>query len=342
MNQIYLKPKNILIIRLGSLGDIVLTTLMIRYLRHKWRNAHITMLTKECYHPLLDGIPHLDERLYYPQNKRSRRSFRHNLKQTEYDTVIDLQNNLVSRTITASVKPKSLFRYHRPRINRWIRIHFPLLRNLLSIPLPVALGYLSVLYPYGVFDRGLGTELIIPDQWKESLNTNLSNALLISPGARHQTKMWPVGKWIELLKLVYANGMTSQAILGSEVDTTLAQQIVDGVDHGVTILAGKTNIGELSAIIESGSVLITGDSGPMHIAEAVGTPIVSIFGATVPEFGFAPFRCQHELIQIKGLSCRPCHPHGSEKCPKGHFKCMENISVEQVFEAMKSVMSAKF
>jgi len=309
--------------------------MMIRRLRYKWRKATIAMLTKESYRPLLNGIPGLDERLYYPEDKHSRRSFRRNLKQSGYDTVIDLQNNIVSRALTTTVKPRSIYRYHRSRINRWMRIHFPKLRNCIAVPLPVALGYLSVVYRYGIFDKGISTELVVSDQWRDAVDVDVSDALMIAPGARHATKMWSTAKWIELLKSAYSAGMVNQVILGGSDEVGLADQIAGAVDHPVTVTAGKTGLGELTAIIESGSVLVTGDSGPMHIAAAVGTPVVAIFGSTVPEFGFAPFRCEHELIQVDDLDCRPCHPHGLNRCPKGHFKCMEDIEVEPVIEATK-------
>lgn len=341
MNLPYLRPKRILIIRLSSLGDVVLTTMMIRCLRRKWRKSHIAMMTRESYLPLLEAIPQLDERIGYPTDKAALGDLMTSVKQSEYDTVIDLQNSFRSRKLTAQIRPKSIYRYHRPRFNRWMRINLPSIRKRLSTPIPVALGYLNVVKRLVVKNDGRGTELVIRDGWSASDADNLKGAMLIAPGARHNTKMWQIEKWVELLKQAHASGIESQAIIGGESEFELAGKIVAGLDYKVEILVGKTDLRELTAVIASASVLVTCDSGPMHIASAVGTPVVAIFGPTVPEFGFAPIRCQHEIVQIEGLSCRPCHPHGTEKCPKGHFRCMGDIEVGRVLKAITKIEKSR-
>lgn len=307
------------------------------------------MLTRESCHPLLDGIKHIGGRLVFPEGMSRRLKFRKMLARTGYDTVIDLQNNFASRWLTTALKPERIFRYRRARLNRTLRIYFPRLKNRIRIPEPVPLGYLRSVSKLAVTDDKRGLELGIDADWLKSAKSILASyhenaglpietvPLIISPGARHFTKMWQTERWVDLLKLCYQHGFTSQVVIGGIDDMSVAAEIMSGLNHVVLAAAGKTTLGEMTALLSLGNILVTGDSGPMHVAAAVRTPVVAIFGPTVPEFGFAPFRCQSRIVQIDNLECRPCAPHGSKICPRGHFRCMTDISVDMVADAIHSL-----
>ncbi len=318
----------ILVIRLSSLGDVVLTALLVRRLRERFPEAQIDFVTNSSYRMLLDAIPGLDGRFDINGAEFDR-----------YDVIIDLQNNLRSRRFVRKFNAEKVIRYHRPRINRFLRIHFPSLRKKLATPQHIARQYVQAATSLGVSDDGGRAVLVPPDEWlaasKKLLAENgLSgeNLLLVAVGGRHKTKIWPVENWIELSAQAYANHFTEIAIIGSIGDVLAAEQIVKNATFRIVTLAGKTDTAELVGLIASAKLLVCGDSGPMHIAAGVGTPVVAIFGPTVQEFGFAPFTDKARVAEVSGLECRPCHPHGPEKCPLGHFRCMLDIAPELVLK----------
>jgi heptosyltransferase-2 len=343
-------PRKILVIRLSSIGDIVLTTLLLRNLRRRFDDATIYMLAKEQYLPLLTCIGSLDYAFAYPASRGQQRKLRRDLADRGYDTVIDLQNNLISRSITTAIKPNQIYRFRRTRINRWIRINIPVLRKRIFTPPPVALGYLAAVRGLGIGDDGRGLALNVDDKAsvkvRELLKVYYSRAgidgkikpLIAAPGARHQTKIWLVEHWVEMLRAAHSEGFTSQVIIGNSNERGLGEEIVSRLEFPVFNTAGELDLNELTALLSLGRAIISSDSGPMHIAAAVGTPVVAIFGSTVPEFGFAPFRCKSEVVQVEAeLDCRPCHPHGRKSCPRKHFRCMTEIRPEMALQALLKV-----
>lgn len=343
-------PKRLLIIRLSSIGDITLSSMLIRLLRKRFRKAVIDMIVHERYISLLNGFDRLDHRLGYPENSRERKQVRRKLKQTGYDTIIDLQNNIISRKITQSTGAYRVFRFNRPRINRWIRIHLPGLRERLRSPDHVALNYVKCAMALKLKDDGVGLDFNVPAAQVEKVRTDLeayniscglqpdTAPLIIAPGARHYTKRWLTDKWKDFLQQAYDKGFRSQVIIGDQDDVAVAEHINGHLQHSTLTVAGKYDLLESAALIDLGCALISNDSAPMHLASAVGTPVVAIFGSTVEEFGFAPFRCSSRTVQVDDLECRPCRPHGSSCCPKDHFKCMENISSESVLDELSSLL----
>ncbi len=390
MKEYNVTDKRILVIRLSSLGDVVLTTLLLRCLRARYRQATIDMLTKEQYLPILDEIYFLDNRLGYPETTTARRKLKRSLAQKGYDTVIDLQNNIISRSIVSAVNPEHVYKYTRARFNRWLRIHFPGLRKRLKTAPSIAEGYLATAAPMWVKDDRSGLELRVNPKsaqtMRESLRSYHAKAglpfdmtplavaagarhktetvndrsaqtmrelmhayqketglhfnmepFIIAPGARHNTKAWLPDHWVEFMKSAYAEGYLSQVLIGSADEDKLLETIRSQLDFPVLKTGSDIDLKELIALISLGCALVSNDSGPMHIAAAVRTPVVAIFGSTVPEFGFAPFRCSSEIVQVDGLACRPCHPHGRKRCPRKHFRCMEYVSPEMVLTALKRI-----
>ena len=340
------RPSRLLIIRLSSLGDVILAALLVRSLKNRYPKSAIDFLTREPYRPLLKAFPNLKDTWVLERRCASRRQLVKELVHRQYDAVIDLQNNLRSRALTARLSPARVFRYHRPRLNRWLRINMPDSRPRLAVPPPVALGYLKAAGGLDVADDSAGLELQPPMDWVAAAAESIgdykraaglpldSPTLIATPGARHATKIWLPGRWSEMLTLAYNAGWQSQIIVGSPADAALGDEIQSQLNHPILNLTGKTNLEQLTGIIASAAVFVGSDSGPMHLAAGVGTPVVAIFGPTVPEFGFAPFRCRSVIVQIGGLNCRPCHPHGPKRCPLGHFRCMSDISVPQVLAAL--------
>ncbi|MBM3327044.1 MAG: glycosyltransferase family 9 protein [Calditrichaeota bacterium] len=345
--------KRILIVRLSSLGDIVLTTLLSRILRKTYPDARLGFLTKAMYRDILDSIEHLDDRYSLALGRHSQKEQIRSLREGGWTTVIDLQNNLRSRSLVNALGVREVYRFHRARVNRLIRIYFPVLRKRISTPKSVALQYLACTSGLGLNDDGLGLELkptaVAVEQSQYSLMDYHysidvlpeTRPIVIAPGALHPTKMWLPERWAETLSALHSDGWRSQVIIGSVSDLETAGRIICQISHPILNLCGKMGVADVIAIIASADIFISGDSGPMHIAAAVQAPSVSIFGPTVPEFGFAPFRAPNVIVQTPDLNCRPCASHGSNHCPRRHFRCMKDIPAKTVVNEVRKLASSQ-
>ena len=169
---------------------------------------------------------------------------------------------------------------------------------------------------------------------KAGLNTD-EPYLCLAPGAAHYTKRWPAGYFLQLSKMLVQKYQIKIAILGGsedrEIGTSLAQpgQIFD--------LTAKLSLLESAVILSKSLAVVTNDSGLMHMATAVKIPVLAIFGSTVREFGFFPYRGQSIVLENKRLSCRPCTHIGRERCPKKHFDCMLKIDHVQAFDKLSTL-----
>jgi len=189
---------------------------------------------------------------------------------------------------------------------------------------------------------GFSPQISIPDtelnRVRELLfqeKVNLDNLIVIAPGSVWATKRW-IG-YQELAGLLREKYNCDIALIGSQADYDLCREISES--KHVFNLAGKTNFLQSSAVIKLASLAITNDSAPAHMAAAVGTPVVTVFGSTVPAFGFAPYSDKAVIIENTGLYCRPCGWHGSNKCPEKHFRCMNEISPRRVLDECEKFLS---
>lgn len=295
-------------------------------------------------------MPGVGTTFTWPDDRPSRIEVATALFGRRYDYVIDLQNNLRSRFLTRQIATRKRLRFHRTRINRFLRIRFPSLRDKLRIPDPVSLQYLNVAARLGAKDDGEPAPLISRAEWLRDVQHMLERIpdeipggngrlFAIAPGSLHPTKTWPVERWQELLSIARKAGFTWQIIVGSNEDRNLGDEIRKRVEHKVHNLCGMTELGQFIGLLSRVDILICGDSGPMHIAAGLGTPLVAIFGPTVPEFGFAPFRAKSIILQNLGLVCRPCKAHGSKECPRKHFRCMRDIDSGMVIRAAVELLN---
>jgi heptosyltransferase-2 len=172
------------------------------------------------------------------------------------------------------------------------------------------------------------------DAWLASQGV-VTRFAALAPGSIWGTKRWPY--YLELA----ARLDRMVVVVGGADDVALANAIVAAAPDRVVSAAGVLSLRESAALIQRASVLVTNDSAPLHLATAVGTPIVALFGPTVPEFGFGPRRAGDLTLGHAGLSCRPCSRHGPPRCPLGHHRCMRDLSVDAVLEAVANIVSAE-
>jgi len=163
----------------------------------------------------------------------------------------------------------------------------------------------------------------------------------IAPGSVWATKRWTVDGYRKLIQKIQLSNRYEIVLIGSKEDSDLTHEILAPITQrsGLTNLVGQTSLDELRMLYPQLSGLVSGDSSPVHFASAFGVPSVVIFGATTPEMGFAGRSDLTKVVEISGLSCRPCSVHGPKTCPKLHFRCMRDISAEKVFESLKSLMN---
>lgn len=179
-------------------------------------------------------------------------------------------------------------------------------------------------------------ERTIVGQILESEGLGKRQFIVLAPGSVWATKRWPY--YQELAELIMRESNFDIAIVGGQPDREQANEIIAVEPKRIRSFAGKLSLIQSAAVMEMARLAITNDSAPAHMAAAVGTPVVAIFGPTVPEFGFAPFSDKSAVIENKGLYCRPCSSHGPNRCPEGHFFCMKGIRTETVWQEAKRLL----
>jgi heptosyltransferase-2 len=321
-----------LIIRFSSIGDIVLTTPVIRCLKKQVPDAEVHFLTKEAFRPILQHNPYID-RLHVLAH--SWELMIHELKDENYDYVIDLHHNLKTLKVKKALGKKS-FSFHKLNIEKYIYTSIKV--NILP-RVHIVDRYLDTLKTFGARNDGAGLDYFISETEETTRNdipaSHYAGYIACVIGAAHGTKRWPVNKWKE-----FARRMDHPLILlGGKEDADNGREIASVDDVKVYNACGKFSLNESADLVRKSKVVVTNDTGLMHIAAAFKRPVISLWGNTVPSFGMYPYYGDHavtnSILQVRKLWCRPCSKIGYAKCPLGHFKCMENISVDEVMEAVK-------
>jgi heptosyltransferase-2 len=366
------QPQRILIIRLSSIGDILLATPLIRALRAHFPQTRLDFVVKSDFAELLQHHPAIAQ--IYKVNPKAGwpelRALGRELRETRYDVVFDIHKNFRSRYLTAAAQPRRVLRYRKHVFRRWILVQTKI--NLMKTVPPIYRRYLGAASPLGIVPEQRHQDRQLELFWGENEEHEATAALrthgcesnvpliAVAPGAGYFTKRWPPAYFGQLAAALARFG-NQVVLLGGPQETELAKDI-EKVMKEVAIptspqngtfennrnsklgssinLVGKLSLLAAAAVIKRCCLLITNDSGPMHIAEAVGTPLVAIFGSTVREFGFFPQNKMSRVIEHHGLSCRPCSHLGYDRCPRGHFRCMREILPETVLPLAQKMLAA--
>lgn len=332
--------KKILIIRLSSIGDIVLTTPVIRCLRKQLPDAEIHFLTKQSYRSIVASNPYIDKIHILGD---SFELMLHELKIEEYDYIIDLHHNLRTLRIKRFLKNVKAFSFDKLNIRKFIYTNF----KINTLPEKhIVHRNLETASALGVVDDGLGLDYFIPEQdkikQKDLPAAHMLGYIAIVIGAALATKKMPLHKLKELCAAIDHPII----LLGGKEDVEEGKAIAAIDDIKIYNACGKFNLNESADILRGSKLVITHDTGLMHIAAALQKPIVSIWGNTVPAFGMYPYygksSAQHfDVLQINKLWCRPCSKIGYKKCPLGHFKCMELIAVNEIVNMVNNRLAKK-
>lgn len=323
----------ILVIRLSSLGDIVLTTAVFPNLRAHYPDAEISVLVKAEYADLFDNNPHINHVIVYNPAKQPFSALAKEIRLYQFDLIIDLHANLrsfalrmVSGPPQVTVVEKTAFvrrlltwtKWKSSRLDHSVKDRY--LRCLARVGIPVG-HFNTELFP-GNAQAVLETYSIDPTK----------KLIGVAPGARHKTKEWLPERFAESANRLGALANSEIILLGSNADRAASRAVAEKLSVPYKDLTGFTSLKDLIALVSRLSFLLTNDSGIMHIAEAFSVPLVAIFGPTVRAFGFAPYRPTSRVVEAN-LKCRPCSVHGTEACPLGHHNCMKDVDVEAVLFA---------
>jgi lipopolysaccharide heptosyltransferase II len=331
------KSPNILAVRFSSIGDILLTTPLLRAIRCAHPGARLTVLTKREYVPLLSHNPHL-HRVLGMAPGRSLLSMAMELRGDRYSHLLDLHDNLRSRALRVLV-PGRWRSYPKHRLARAWLIRAK--RNRYRDRRPVAERYFVAARDLGVQPDGGPPEFFLGREAHEQVSAWLTSVgfahhrdiVAVAPGAAHATKRWPLEHWRALVERVSAAGV-SVVVVGGPHDADLGAALVTGSNGGVANAAGIFGLQGTGALLRRARVVVSGDTGVMHMATGVGTPVVALFGPTVEAFGFFPYTHKASVVELP-LPCRPCTSQGSARCPLGHHRCMIDISPGAVYDVLR-------
>lgn len=316
-----------LIIRFSSIGDIVLTTPVIRCLKQQVSDAEVHFLTKSAFLPVVEHNPYIDK---IHLLAHSWELMMEELKNENYDYVIDLHHNTKTLRVKSALKKKT-YSFYKLNIEKYFFTAFKI--NILP-KVHIVDRYLKTVAPFGVKNDGAGLDYFISphDETKrEDIPASHSVGYIACViGAALGTKKWPVEKWKEFCtKVKYP-----VILLGGPEDAEAGKEIAAVDDVKVYNACGKFRLNESADLVRKARLVVTNDTGLMHIAAAYKKPIVSMWGNTVPSFGMTPYygnaSATDVVMQVNKLWCRPCSKIGYKKCPLGHFKCMEKIDPNEV------------
>lgn len=311
----------ILILRLSSLGDIVLTQPIAAWLRAKYPEAKIDFVVKAQFQELVTLMGCELNPIVYEKSIRAHLA----LFKSRYDIVIDLHAKLSSFLLRIAACGKQSFGYRKARSirkrivggDKQLKINstLDLYKTALDKIDPLAKLEAPRLYP--------------PDHPGFLALPASDKRIALFPGATYKTKRYPEEYYKELINKS-PNGY-QYILLGSQSDATLCQSLSS--ETNAINLCGSISIAQLMSLLKTCDWVISSDSGPMHLAAALEKPQIAIFGATHPRLGFAPINHNAHVLSAD-LECQPCSLHGSEKCPKGHFNCMSSIRAEHILEIL--------
>ncbi len=319
----------ILVIRFSSIGDIVLTTPVVRCLKQQL-DCELHYLTKKSYQSILAPNPYLDT-IHVLEDAFSDLITR--LRAEKYDYLIDLHNNLRTWRIKQALRVKS-YSFDKLNWQKWLLVNLKI--NRLP-PVHIVDRYMATTAALEVRNDGQGLDYFIPKEAEVEISDWLDSerpfvAFVI--GAAHATKRLPTEKIIAICQKINIPIL----LLGGPAEAETGAIIAKTSGTHVKNTCGKLKLHQSASVVRQAAKVITHDTGMMHIAAAFQKDIISIWGNTVPAFGMTPYygtpSNKNTTIEVPNIACRPCSKIGHAACPKQHFNCMQQIDIEQIVESV--------
>jgi len=332
-----------LVIRFSSIGDIVLTTPVVRCLKRQLVTAEVHYLTKGAFKPILEANPYIDK-IHCLGSGDDLAALVEALREEDYDYVIDLHHNLRTLKVKRALGKKA-FAFRKLNLEKWWYTNFKWNR----LPaVHIVDRYMETVAGFGIRNDGAGLDYFIPEadalKAGDIPTAHQAGYAGLVIGAALPTKKLPYHKLAEICE----RARHPMILLGGPEDAEVGEKLAAIDPIKIYNACGKFNINESAGLVRQAKLIVTHDTGLMHIAAAFRRPVLSIWGNTVPEFGMYPYygdnylshfpgtgrelfgKLPFAMMEVKGLSCRPCSKIGYQKCPKGHFKCMEMQPMEEV------------
>jgi len=330
-----------LIIRFSSIGDIVLTTPVIRCLKQQLPNAEIHFLTKKSFRAVTEANPYIDQLFCYDHNLSQLIA---DLKEQHYDYVIDLHKNFRSYKIRWALKCKTLV-YRKLSVQKFLLTKFHI--NLMP-GRHITDRCMDTVAPLGVTNDGYGLDYFIPPQAQIKTGdipvSHSSGYIAIVTGASYYTKKLTVQKLQKLCSII----QFPIILIGGEEDAAEGEAIASVDPVKIYNSCGKFNLHGSADLVKRSKLVISHDTGMQYIACAFNKKVLAIWGATSPALDVEPYYGKNFLLMqaaspyqnylVPGLSCQPCSNYGTKKCPRGHFKCIQLQDIEKIAaDAIKMV-----
>jgi heptosyltransferase II len=327
---------SILLVRFSSIGDVLLTTPLVRALKRRHPDARLVFVTKRALAPLVSDNPHLAQVVALEPGEPVRTLARR-LRALAPTHGLDLHGSLRSAALRLLV-PGTWSGYRKHRLARawlistkldWYRDQQPVPERYFE-----AARELDVAPDGGPpeFALGPGARIRV-DEWLVAQGLARARLVALAPGAAHATKRWPLAHWSDLAKRLSGAGF-KPVVVGGVADRGIAQQLAAQAPS----VAGEFSLQETGALLARAAVLVSGDTGAMHMATGVGTPVVALFGPTVQQFGFFPYGGTASVLE-REIECRPCSAMGSARCPMGHHRCLVDISAADVTMTVERIVA---
>jgi heptosyltransferase-2 len=340
----------ILIIRLSSLGDVILTTPVIGALKAAFPDSELSFLTKTEYADLLKNDPRLHSLIEFDPKAKDRgwlglMSLISQLRSHDFDLLIDLHANVRSFLIRRLVNSKIKLKYNKHCLSRFLMVHFKFLKTK---ELRTVDSYIEPLQKLRVEvpdrnpliflsrdDAGFSDDFLLEQEVKKD-----DIVVGVHPGAKRETKRWDADKFARVCQSLIEKLDCRVMLLGDAGEAKLVEQVGKSVPDERLVKAVGLSLGRVMSLVKRCDCLITNDSGPMHIASALQVPVVAIFGPTHPMLGFAPVGSKN-VVLCADVECSPCSLHGEKRCAKKSRFCMDLIEPEMVTEAVEKLLQKK-
>jgi heptosyltransferase-2 len=339
--------RSILVVRFSAIGDVILTLPVAEALKERFPEARIDYATKAEFADLVRHHPAVNRVWTLAKNSgfKGLRAMAREIEGQRYDLLTDLHANLRSAYLrlcgNAVIKRVYRKRTGARLLLRYLRV------NLLKDAAPVADRYFTALEDFEIIRGERAPRLFLDDSSRQTAARVMrahgldgsERLLALAPGANYPTKRWPPERFAEAAAQLMGPGMKA-VILGSGSDHEVTGRTAAALrERGMEAadLAGELSILESAAVIARSSLLVTNDSGLMHVAAALNVPLVAVFGPTSRELGFYPLGPRSRVLET-ALPCRPCSLHGDRKCRRGDLLCMEEVSPDQVAKTAREVM----
>ena len=320
-----------LIIRFSSIGDVILTTPLIRCLHDEYPAVQIDFLVKKEFAVVLSGNPHLSNIITFDKNagKGELGRVRKFVRQNKYSHIFDIQRNI--RSVLISEGSGALITgFSKKLLARDLLIRFNI--NVYKEIKPVYLRYFESAEALGVEYDGKGTEVYPAAAEKEKITEILKRnnfaagtpILVVAPGAQWENKRWPAEGFAAAADTFCSQTGASTVLIGGPGDVEICNSVQTQMKTSSLNLAGKLSLMGSAALLGKAAMVFTNDTGMLHMAQAMKVPVVAVYGPTTRELGFFPLP-ENSRVAETDISCRPCTQKGLHTCPKKHFRCMNDI-----------------